>query len=211
MHGTIITIVITIWILMLFVMSIKKNSIRNFKGEIVSLGVLGTFIGIAIGLFGFDATDIKSSMPSLLEGLKTAFITSGIGIFFSIVLSISKPLQSSKSQTLQALETVVREFNSNLTSQFGDNFKELNESVKNMILWQDNYKMHISKSEENLKSILGQLEKVEVIKEQEQKYIQELISNLAKSSSEVKESLEASTSIVKEQMQLLLREANRRL
>lgn len=212
MNSTMITVGITIWILILFAMSIQKNSIRNYKNEIVSLGVLGTFVGIAIGLFHFDVTDIKSSMPQLLEGLKTAFITSGVGIFFSILLSIFKPLKNnSKSETLEALELIVTEFNHNLTEQFGDNFKQLNEAVKNMIVWQEGYKTHITRSEQNLNNILLQLEKIEVVKEEEKKAIEQLISNLSKSSEEVKTSLEQTTDIVKEQMQLLLREANRKL
>lgn len=211
MNSTMITVVITLWILILFVMSIQKKSSRNYKNEIVSLGVLGTFVGIAVGLFHFDVTDIKSSMPQLLEGLKTAFITSGVGIFFSIILSILKPSSNNKSETLEALEVIVTEFNHNLTKQFGDNFKQLNEAVKNMIVWQEGYKTHITRSEQNLNNILLQLEKIEVVKEEEKKAIEQLISNLSKSSEEVKTSLEQTTGIVKEQMQLLLREANRKL
>lgn len=212
MNSTMITVGITLWILILFAMSIQKKSSRNYKNEIVSLGVLGTFVGIAVGLFHFDVTDIKSSMPQLLEGLKIAFITSGVGIFFSILLSIFKPLKNnSKSETLEALELIVTEFNHNLTEQFGDNFKQLNEAVKNMIIWQEGYKTHITRSEQNLNNILLQLEKIEMVKEEEKKAIEQLISNLSKSSEEVKTSLEQTTGIVKEQMQLLLREANRKL
>lgn len=211
MSGMIITVLIVIAILVLFWKSINKKSTRNYKNEIVSLGVLGTFIGIAMGLYHFDVTDIKSSMPLLLDGLKTAFVTSGVGIFFSIILSIYKPAPSKKSETMNALEMVVKDFNKNLTEQFGDNFKQLNESVKAMITWQDNYKTQIDKSEKSLNSIIEQLEKVEVLKENEQKNIEALILNLKESSSDVKNSLQETTDIVKEQMQLLLREANRKL
>jgi hypothetical protein len=150
-------------------------------------------------------------MPLLLEGLKTAFITSGFGISFSIILSIYKPSQQNKNETLKALEIVVSEFNNNLTRQFGDNFKQLNESVKAMISWQNNYKMQIVKSEESLNRILSQLQRIELLKANEQKNVEQLINNLSSSSIEVRDSLEITTSIVKEQMQLLLREANRSL
>ena len=56
---------------------------------LVSLGVLGTFIGIYKGLLGFDATSsdaIKESIPKLLDGLKTAFLTSIIGMASSTLL-----------------------------------------------------------------------------------------------------------------------------
>ena len=209
--STFITITIITLIAILFSLSFSKTSTRNYKNEIVSLGVLGTFIGIAIGLYHFDVADIKSSMPLLLDGLKTAFITSGVGIFFSIILSIYKPAKSSKSETLDALEMVVKDFNKNLTTQFGDNFKQLNESVKAMIIWQNNYKTQIVKSEESLNNILSQLQKIEVLKANEQKNIEAMIQNLKESSNSVKVSLRDTTDIVKEQMQLLLREANGKL
>jgi len=206
-----ITVSIVGLIVILFFLSVGKNAKRNYKNEIVSLGVFGTFVGIAIGLFHFDVTDIKNSMPLLLDGLKTAFTTSGVGIFFSIIISIFKPIKSNKSQTLDALEMVVKDFNKNLTAQFGDNFKQLNESVKAMIVWQDNYKTQLTKSEESLNSVLKQLQKVELMKENEQKNIEAIILNLKESSNDVKVSLRDTTDIVKEQMQLLLREANRKL
>ena len=206
-----ITIVIVVMILILFIKSITSKSKRNFKNEIVSLGVLGTFVGIAIGLFHFDVTHLKESMPILLEGLKTAFITSGIGIFFSIVISIYKPKKENKSEVLSALELVVKDFNNNLTEQFGNNFKQLNESVKNMIVWQENYKNQIEDNEHSLNSILTELKQVSILKQNEAKNIQNLIDNLSSASSKVRDSLEETTDIVKENMQLLLREANRKL
>lgn len=206
-----ITIIIVIMILVLFVKSIRKTSTRNFKNEIVSLGVLGTFLGIAIGLFHFDVTHLKESMPLLLEGLKTAFITSGVGIFFSIIISIYKPKKEAKNEILGALELVVRDFNNNLTEQFGDNFKQLNESVKNMIIWQENYKNQIEHQEKSLNNILTELRRVSILKQNEEKNIQKLISNLSHASDQVRGSLQETTDIVKENMQLLLREANGKL
>ncbi len=211
MQATLITPIIIIIIAILFILSIDKNSKRNYKNEIVSLGVFGTFVGITMGLYHFDATDISESLPHLLDGLKTAFITSGVGLFASIIISILKPIPSKKSETLDALEMVVKEFNQNLTTQFGDNFKQLNESVKSMINWQENYKSQITKSEDSLNNLLERLQKIEVMKEDEQKNIESIIQNLKQGSEDIRNSLEGTTGIVKEQMQLLLREANRKL
>lgn len=47
-----------------------------------ALGILGTFIGIIIGLLNFNTESIDTSIPVLLGGLKTAFITSIVGMFF---------------------------------------------------------------------------------------------------------------------------------
>lgn len=51
---------------------------------IASLGVLGTFLGICIGLYYFKASDIESSVPNLLAGMQTAFFTSVIGMCWSM-------------------------------------------------------------------------------------------------------------------------------
>jgi len=53
-----------------------------------SLGILGTFVGIVIGLLDFDPQHIDQSIATLLDGLKTAFITSLFGMFSSIVFKI---------------------------------------------------------------------------------------------------------------------------
>lgn len=55
-------------------------------GLLTSLGILGTFTGVIIGLFEFSLVDIDQSIATLLDGLKTAFITSVCGIGLSIVL-----------------------------------------------------------------------------------------------------------------------------
>ncbi|MNO26205.1 Chromosome partition protein Smc [compost metagenome] len=60
--------------------------LEHAPAVLVSLGILGTFIGIVIGLLDFDAHDIKNSIEGLLDGLKTAFITSLMGMSLSIML-----------------------------------------------------------------------------------------------------------------------------
>lgn len=50
-----------------------------------TLGVLGTFVGIYFGLRKFDVNNITSSIPTLLDGLKTAFTTSIWGISLSLI------------------------------------------------------------------------------------------------------------------------------
>lgn len=64
----------------------------NFKSAIVSIGLLGTFVGIWWGLYNFDASQIRSSVPILLDGLKFSFITSIFGIALSTALSIAQTL-----------------------------------------------------------------------------------------------------------------------
>ena len=44
------------------------------------LGIFGCFLGIAIGLLHFDTENIQSSVPSLLDGIKTSFWASIFGV-----------------------------------------------------------------------------------------------------------------------------------
>lgn len=64
----------------------KRRKIEMIPSVISTLGVLGTFIGIAVGLIDFDTNDLPSSIPLLLDGLKTAFFTSILGMAGSIIL-----------------------------------------------------------------------------------------------------------------------------
>lgn len=52
----------------------------------ISLGIFGTFLGIYLGLLDFDTQNINASIPDLLAGLKTAFITSLVGMVSSLGL-----------------------------------------------------------------------------------------------------------------------------
>ena len=68
---------------------IPHQRVNAVASIVIVIGVLGTFIGIAIGLYQFDTQNIEASVPKLLEGLKIAFITSILGIIGSIVLKWS--------------------------------------------------------------------------------------------------------------------------
>ena len=50
------------------------------------LGILGCFVGIALGLLHFDTTNIQDSVPSLLDGIKTSFWASIAGIVGALTI-----------------------------------------------------------------------------------------------------------------------------
>ncbi len=57
-------------------------------GTLTGLGILGTFIGLSLGLGAFNGDDIYTitdNVGPLLGGMKVAFHTSVYGIFFSLV------------------------------------------------------------------------------------------------------------------------------
>lgn len=96
-----VIVVIVAIMLALFVVDLVSFLMRNrfrhrdFKTSIVSLGILGTFIGVTIGLYDVnieEATNpdvsLASSLPTLIGGLKIAFLTSVAGISLSVLLSV---------------------------------------------------------------------------------------------------------------------------
>ena len=71
----------------IFFLKEKQYSKESVLGNIAStIGVLGTFVGISIGLWKFNPNDITSSVPLLLSGMKIAFATSIIGMAASIFM-----------------------------------------------------------------------------------------------------------------------------
>ncbi|WP_148252241.1 MotA/TolQ/ExbB proton channel family protein [Aidingimonas lacisalsi] len=70
----------------------KTDRMRGFAhyapNLLTSLGILGTFIGIVIGLMHFNPSDIDSSIVSLLGGLETAFMTSLLGMAAAITFKV---------------------------------------------------------------------------------------------------------------------------
>ena len=209
---------------------------------LTSLGILGTFVGIVIGLLNFDTANIDGSIGPLLAGLKTAFITSLAGMAAAILFKIldgtgliSPPTpkeepesatpeqvlgsmmrqerammnlataisgdgettltsqirlmrseqadaqarlreeiqgqkktfaefqdrlwlqmetfaemlsKSATEQVINALKEVIADFNKNLTEQFGDNFKRLDEAVAKLVDWQENYRVQLEQMSE---------------------------------------------------------------
>lgn len=84
-----------IWlILALFITAVFSATVERRAGFVshaptlmTSLGILGTFVGIVIGLLHFNTNNIDGSIPELLEGLKTAFITSVAGLLSAILFN----------------------------------------------------------------------------------------------------------------------------
>ncbi|SAK82128.1 hypothetical protein AWB79_05434 [Caballeronia hypogeia] len=181
---------------------------------LTTVGILGCFLGIALALLHFDASNVSESVPHLLEGVKTAFWASVSGVFGSLLIRARHGLQkrpipqadgAPKSATLddvvaathalqrslsgteegsllsqlklmrqeqgdelkqlrtsfdtfakrmsedgskaliEALKEVIRDFNTQINEQFGENFKHLNSAVEKLVVWQQQYKEELDK------------------------------------------------------------------
>lgn len=68
----------------------KSHFNSGMSGTLTGLGILGTFLGLALGLGSFQGDDIytiSDNVGPLLMGMKVAFHTSVYGIFFSLVFN----------------------------------------------------------------------------------------------------------------------------
>jgi len=187
---------------------------------LTSIGIFGTFLGVALGLSDFDTLHLQDSVPQLLSGLKTAFWSSIAGLLGALTIKfravmdithaddnqthtasiddlnnelvkIHSALSGEDNQTLlqefalmrleqkrqsedliiamqhyqkemveantqaliDALAVVMRDFNTKIDEQYGDNFKRLNESVGQMLQWQQQYKQQLVELADNQQSI----------------------------------------------------------
>ncbi|WP_294220039.1 MotA/TolQ/ExbB proton channel family protein [uncultured Chryseobacterium sp.] len=66
---------------------INYYQLENMPSTFVTIGLLGTCLGIVLGLFNFDtdAARIKDSVKELLSGLRLAFIVTILGLIFSLI------------------------------------------------------------------------------------------------------------------------------
>lgn len=79
------------------IQKITRNSKLNLRivdaasGTLVGLGLLGTFLGLTLGIHNFDTANvqnIQSNIQSLLDGMSTAFLTSLLGMGLSIIYTL---------------------------------------------------------------------------------------------------------------------------
>lgn len=85
--------------------SISRNVMNLITGTMTGLGILGTFIGLTIGLQQFNtgtAAEITDSISPLIQGIKVAFHTSIYGMVFSLVFSFV--YKNKLDQAKEALE-----------------------------------------------------------------------------------------------------------
>jgi len=219
---------------------IGAKFIAMTPNSLATLGVLGTFTGILIGLLDFDVNRVTESVPELLVGLKIAFTTSIVGIGAAIAFRLLRAVapsagasegvtgedihaalveirddsraasarsadhmaelrkaissegdsslltqmqklrttvqdgqgeliqefrdfaahmvENNQKAIVEALEQVIRNFNQNLTEQFGENFKQLNEAVHALVGWQENYRQHVEALEQRLDMAVAAIE-----------------------------------------------------
>jgi hypothetical protein len=153
-----------IWALVYFF--IKKNNdeliskrrwIEGLPTLMSSLGVLGTFVGITMGLMNFDPNDLDASIPLLLSGLKTAFFTSLAGMVGSIILS--KLVSSGFDQKDQGVSDInqaaglISQSISKMEKSSEDKMDEMSKQLEKFTESQNGFMISISKFMESQNKI----------------------------------------------------------
>ena len=122
------------------VMFFKDDKKTNKWGNVAStIGVLGTFGGIALGLIEFDPYNISESVPKLLVGMRTAFSTSIAGMITSLFMKITQNFLIRKDD-----ENI-----DNIEDLFNDMIKESRNTNKTLIRNQQEMIEQFNKQEDN--------------------------------------------------------------
>ena len=83
-----------------------------------------------------------------------------------------KQSENNMKALVDAIETVIGDFNAKINEQFGENFKKLNEAVGSLLVWQENYCKQIEYMVETIENTQKSVEKVEkqIIQDISEKY-----------------------------------------
>ena len=78
-----------------------RNILNQIPGVMTGLGILGTFIGLSLGLQSFNTgttAEITSSISPLMDGIKVAFHTSIYGMIFSLIFNFIYKLKIEEAE-----------------------------------------------------------------------------------------------------------------
>lgn len=110
------TLAVSLSLLMIKGNGRKTHILLSAPSILVTTGIIGTFVGITYGLWKFDVSAIDASIPKLLDGLKIAFVTSVLGLVYSLLLKY--------------IYAVMPPAQNNNTKDYLDTFKEIQKSLK---------------------------------------------------------------------------------
>jgi hypothetical protein len=71
-----------------FQLKYSARAVTQGPALLTMLGIAGTFLGIAIGLYSFNTGDVQASIPGLIDGIRTSVWASFTGIFFAILIKL---------------------------------------------------------------------------------------------------------------------------
>lgn len=147
----------------------------SFSTTIVSVGLFATFVGVLMGLYGFDSANVASSVPHLLEGLRFAFAGSVLGMFLSLTLSILQKIFGASGEGEDALQSIDQKLGILVST-----IQSPGELVHQFTEMKGFLKDHLERINKSLDEALGQLAKgaTQEVVEALEKIINEFNHNL---------------------------------
>lgn len=114
--------------------TIKKNVLNLVPGAMTGLGILGTFVGLTLGLQSFNtgtSEEISASIAPLMDGIKVAFLTSIYGMVFSLLFNYV--YKDVLEEAYIALDNFLLEFENHVDSNAdSDNHSQIQSMLKRM-------------------------------------------------------------------------------
>ncbi len=103
----VVTVLVCAAIVVVVVMGMLRPDRRPEHATLAtSLGILGTFAGVAWVLLNFDVQDVDNGIAELMSGMEMAFVTSVAGIFGSVVLRTPSFLRAGAATTGRTTDDV---------------------------------------------------------------------------------------------------------
>ena len=96
---TLMFLVVITGFAILFHIRFNPSVANTAPAVLTTLGILGTFVGIALGLADFNVNEVQKSVPSLIDGIKTAVWASAWGIFCALSVKVREVLFGSGSHS----------------------------------------------------------------------------------------------------------------
>jgi DNA anti-recombination protein RmuC len=81
-----IVVILLIWVV--FNLRYNPKVVELGPTILTTIGIFGTFLGVALGLAHFDTSNVQASVPALLTGLKTAFWASVFGVGAAVQIKL---------------------------------------------------------------------------------------------------------------------------
>ena len=128
--------IINLWVIVAALLLIIYTAfVKRDKNLVTLIWILWTFIWIILGLVSFDTTNIEWSIQALLNGLKTAFITSIFWLIASLILGFlekntSWDKEKNDSDFLIEIRDELKLLNSKKENSSTNNNKEILEELK---------------------------------------------------------------------------------
>tara|TARA_B100000519_G_C14253480_1_gene443745 strand:+ start:219 stop:953 length:735 start_codon:yes stop_codon:yes gene_type:complete len=152
----------------------SQVDVEKFAYGAVTCGILLTFYGIWIGLAAFDTTDIGASIPLLLDGLKTAFGSSLVGLGTSLLINLF--FVSSEQQDEKSLKEIAKKLNdlNNRLETFTTNSAEANIDALMAALKTMTSELEMGINTETAESMEKFRDSTEVLYNWQRKYMEEI-------------------------------------